>query len=213
LERNHLVALAMLLGGDYTDGVKGVGIVNGMEVLQAFDMSQGTKHGLKAFRKWLDGFDPKAALSVDQEPEQEQTPEQKFHRQHRTARTRWSAPPNFPAENVLNAYLNPVVDTSRDPFSWGTPDTEGLLQFCSKSMGWQESETMGLLQPVLERLQQTSRQTRLDSYFMKYEDNIKFANIRSKRLKHVFESIQGTSDSSPHFETKGALGGTATEDK
>ena len=35
LGKDQLVALAMLLGGDYTDGVRGVGIVNGMEVLRA----------------------------------------------------------------------------------------------------------------------------------------------------------------------------------
>ncbi len=34
LGKNEMVALAMLLGSDYTDGVKGVGIVNGMEILQ-----------------------------------------------------------------------------------------------------------------------------------------------------------------------------------
>ena len=42
-----MVALAMLLGGDYTDGVKGVGIVNGMEILQAFsvdDSAEGIKN-------------------------------------------------------------------------------------------------------------------------------------------------------------------------
>ena len=29
---NEKIALAMLLGSDYTEGVKGVGIVNGMEI-------------------------------------------------------------------------------------------------------------------------------------------------------------------------------------
>jgi DNA excision repair protein ERCC-5 len=32
LERGDLAALAMLLGSDYTTGVKGIGIVNAMEV-------------------------------------------------------------------------------------------------------------------------------------------------------------------------------------
>eukprot|EP00957_Ditylum_brightwellii_P204349 15338840-Ditylum_brightwellii.AAC.1 len=54
LSRNHMVALAMLLGGDYTEGVKGVGIVNGMEILQTFSVSADVKLGLTKFRKWLD---------------------------------------------------------------------------------------------------------------------------------------------------------------
>ncbi len=34
-----------------------------------------------------------------------------------------------------------------------------------------------------------SKQTRIESYFMKYEDSLKFAKVRSKRLKAVLDSI------------------------
>lgn len=190
LNRNQFVALAMLLGGDYSEGVKGVGIVNGMEVLQAFDCSNSVREGLSKFRAWLDGFDPEDARKNKSDSDKDLTVEQKFRRKHKTARTQWVAPKNFPAENVMNAYLNPVVDTSNDGFSWGVPDLERLLIFCQRNMGWDPSETRKLLEPVLERLEDTSRQTRLESYFMKYEDDIKFANVKSKRLRAVFEDIQ-----------------------
>jgi DNA excision repair protein ERCC-5 len=58
LTRDSMVTLAMLLGGDCTEGIKGVGIVNGMEVVQAFDVADGVKNGLTRFQKWLDGFHP-----------------------------------------------------------------------------------------------------------------------------------------------------------
>ena len=35
-------------------------------------------------------------------------------------------------------------------------------------------------------MESSSRQTRIESYFMRYEDDIKFAKIHSKRLKNVF---------------------------
>ena len=38
LHREELVALAYFLGCDYTDGVTGVGIVNALEIVQAFPM-------------------------------------------------------------------------------------------------------------------------------------------------------------------------------
>lgn len=95
LTRDGLVAMAMLLGGDYTEGVKGVGIVNGMEIIEAFDVSEDLKAGLIRFRKWLDGFDPFDTLSVAKGKE-EVTKEQIFHRKHHTARTRWVAPKFFP---------------------------------------------------------------------------------------------------------------------
>ena len=192
LGRNEMVALAMLLGGDYTDGVKGVGIVNGMEVLQAFDVSESVKDGLEKFRLWLDGFDPDDAIGKKTNDE-ELSAERKFYVKHRTARTQWIAPKNFPADNVLNAYLKPVVDTSTEPFSWGTPDLDKLLVFCRHSMGWEHDETKKLLEPVLQRLTETSRQTRMDSFFMRYNDNIKFANVKSKRLREVFQDIQKAS--------------------
>ena len=36
LDREQLCLLALFLGSDYTEGVKGVGIVNGMEVVSTF---------------------------------------------------------------------------------------------------------------------------------------------------------------------------------
>ena len=121
----------MLLGGDYTEGVKGVGIVNGMEVLQAFDVAQDCKSGLKRFRQWLDGFDPDdlAKHKKDKNGSAALTKEQIFHKKHHTARTRWIAPKHFPDDKVLNAYLNPVSDNSEERFSWGVPDLAGLEKF------------------------------------------------------------------------------------
>jgi DNA excision repair protein ERCC-5 len=190
LNRNQFVALAMLLGGDYSEGVKGVGIVNGMEVLQAFDCSDSVKEGLSKFRAWMDGFDPDDARKTKSDSNEKLSAEQEFRRKHKTARTQWVAPQNFPADNVMNAYLKPVVDTSSEPFSWGTPDRERLLMFCQRSMGWEYDETRKLLEPVLQRLEDTSRQTRLESFFMREQDDIRFANVKSKRLRAVFDDIQ-----------------------
>jgi DNA excision repair protein ERCC-5 len=195
LGRNEMVALAMLLGCDYSEGVKGVGIVNGMEVLQAFDVSEGVKEGLTKFRKWLDGFDPDDARKKKVESDDELSAERKFSVKHKSARTQWNAPANFPADNVINAYLKPVVDSSSDHFSWGVPDLGKLLVFCQRNMGWEQSDTRKLLEPVLQRLEDSSRQTRLESFFMKYDDNIQFANVKSKRLREVFESSRKQSSS------------------
>jgi DNA excision repair protein ERCC-5 len=190
LGRNQMVALAMLLGGDYTEGVKGVGIVNAMEVLQAFDMSKGVKPGLLEFRKWLDGFDPSDADSRSSSMDTGSLSGiQKFHSSHKSARARWEMPSNFPADHILNAYLNPVVDKSTQRFSWGVPDVDNLVHFCARNIGWEASETKRMLDPIMKRLQNGMRQTRLD-VFMNYSDNIQFADIRSKRLQSVFKDIQ-----------------------
>jgi len=188
LTKNHMIALAMLLGGDYTEGVKGVGIVNGMEILRSFPVEKNVKEGLGEFRKWLDGFDPtidttNGAHAVKLSQGNQLSAMEKFHVKHRSARTRWLAPAQFPSPAVFNAYAKPVVDKSPMKFSWGIPDLDGLRPFCQKLIGWRYEETDKIIVPVLKELAKGSRQMKLESYFMTYRDNIKFANIRSKRLK------------------------------
>lgn len=48
LDRDKLVRLAYLLGGDYADGLKGVGPVLGRELLEEFE----GKEGLIEFKQW-----------------------------------------------------------------------------------------------------------------------------------------------------------------
>mmetsp|Transcript_18310 Transcript_18310/g.34016 ORF Transcript_18310/g.34016 Transcript_18310/m.34016 type:complete len:358 (-) Transcript_18310:114-1187(-) len=190
LKKHQLVALAMLLGGDYTDGVKGVGIVNGMEALQAFpinDSTQGISDGLTKFREWLDGFgDPIS----DGNHKRYLSKEALFHKKHKTGRTRWVAPADFPSQAIINAYLKPVVDKSKAKFSWGKPNLQGLQHFCAETLGWEQDETDRVVNPVLKVIQSGSKQTRIESYFMRYEDGITFAKVRSKRLQAVLHDIQ-----------------------
>lgn len=190
--RNEYIALAMMLGGDYTSGIKGVGIVNGMEVIQAFPVRYNLRGGLQAFRKWLDGLDIIDDKRRDDESDaandNENNRELHFRKKHKSARTLWQAPKDFPAENILQAYSNPVVDKSRNTFSWGEPDLENIRLFAESKMGWNVETTDNYLVPVLNQMKDGSRQTRLDSYFMRVEDNIKFANVRSKRLREVLNT-------------------------
>lgn len=191
LGRNHLIAMAMLLGGDYTEGVKGVGIVNAMEILEAFDVSSDLRQGLSSFKKWLDGLD--YVDDTQLKPENVNSAELSFHVKHRSARLRWVAPALFPNERVIAAYTTPVVDKSKTRFTWGTPDIESLLCFCGRSMGWSNEETLKCLNPVVSRSRAGSRQTRIDS-FMTYDNNITFADVRSKRLRAVLKGVQAKSN-------------------
>ncbi|XP_052728328.1 DNA repair protein UVH3 isoform X13 [Vigna angularis] len=54
LTREKLIRMALLLGSDYTEGVSGIGIVNAIEVLNAFP----EEDGLLKFRKWVESPDP-----------------------------------------------------------------------------------------------------------------------------------------------------------
>ena len=172
--KNELVKLAMLLGSDYTDGVRGVGIVNGMEILQAFP-SDDIRKGLQAFREWLDGFGEPPATNEDGEETTYLTRQMLCHKKHKSARTRWVAPADFPSHVIINAYAKPAVDKSNSKFTWAKPRIDGLQQFCAETLGWDQEETDRVVLPVLKVLESKSKQRRLESYFMQYDDGIKFA--------------------------------------
>lgn len=54
LERESLINIALLLGSDYTVGIKGIGGVNALEILRAFPATSGDNlNGLKNFREWV----------------------------------------------------------------------------------------------------------------------------------------------------------------
>jgi len=177
----------MLLGGDYTDGVKGVGIVNGMEILQAFPV-EDIRKGLQEFREWLDGFgDPMPSEDANDDKPAYDTKRTVFHKKHKSARTRWVAPADFPSQAIISAYTKPVVDKSDGKFSWAKPHIDGLQRFCYESLDWSQEETNRVLLPVLKALEKNSKQRTLESYFMKYEDGIKFAEVR---LYYFFSAMQ-----------------------
>lgn len=104
-----------------------------MEILQAFPVKNDIRQGLLKFKRWLDGF------NLNDEAESfpcNLTKEQIFCRKHKSARSRWSAPKGFPSPQVLHAYMNPVVDTSKEKFSWSSPDLVNIQSFCQQKMGW-----------------------------------------------------------------------------
>jgi hypothetical protein len=61
---------------------------------------------------------------------------------------------------------------------------ENLIVYCMKNIGWRLEETKRFLDPIVESARNRHVQTRLDKY-MRRDDNIKFANVRSKRLRNV----------------------------
>ena len=127
----HMILWCHVSSNSYSPA-KGVGIVNGMEILQAFPVEEGIEGGLEKFRQWLEGFDEP---SNDTASPSKYLPRQiKFHNKHKSARSRWIAPADFPSQAIINAYLKPAVDKSKAKFSWGKPDLEGLETFCAETL-------------------------------------------------------------------------------
>ena len=200
VSRDELIALAHLLGSDYTDGVHGVGIVNAMEAVAAFGACDD---GLRAFAKWVGewrgdvpgGSQPAdqpfdedkdegrgavaAGEAADEEAEAREERMKAYKRRHQTVRRNWVLPANFPSRAVTEAYRKPAVDHSEAPCTWSQPDLQGLRAFCYDKFGWNQAKADEALLPVMAEISKGSTQARIDSLFH-FEH--RFAKVGSKRL-------------------------------
>ncbi|XP_042009529.1 DNA repair protein UVH3 isoform X1 [Salvia splendens] len=206
LDQEKLIHMALLLGSDYTEGISGVGIVNAIEVVNAFH----GKDGLREFREWIESPDPSILGKIDVEaggdsrkegPKGTDDAERKkriFKDKHRNVSKNWHVSSSFPSDAVISAYVSPQVDKSTEPFAWGKPDLFVLRKLCLEKFGWGASKADELLLPVLNEYSKHETQLRLEAF---YTFNERFAKIRSKRIEKAVKGIAGSKSSAVMGET------------
>ncbi|XP_037076329.1 DNA repair protein complementing XP-G cells homolog [Pollicipes pollicipes] len=173
MSRDKLVCVALLTGSDYTVGVESVGCVRALEVLAEFP-GPGLA-GLRAFRRWWEqcrAGDVAARTPI------------------RRSLAALHLSQGFPSEAVLAAYLEPEVDTSREPFSWAPPDLDSLRHLASAKFGWDGRHTDTILTPMMQRYQQSQGQRRLDAYFSA-EPQREVPSDASRRLQRAVRRVKG----------------------
>lgn len=179
LTREHLILLALLVGSDYTLGIQGIGPVTALEILASFPPSKDTNvtvltqneliSGLTEFRRWLlDG----RAVGVGRTA-------------LKSKLRNVTVSEGFPNLQVVQAYLQPKVETSRDRFTWGKPDIVGLIDFAKEKFGWTKLKSEEILKPVIRRLEEKHVQKSIKDYFAtKHKIDIDSTqNKMSKRVK------------------------------
>ncbi|GAA5934057.1 uncharacterized protein JCM15063_000543 [Sporobolomyces koalae] len=181
LDRDKLVRLAYLLGGDYDDGLPGIGPVLARELVDEFD----GKDGLKRFRDWW----RKVEDGRDTERDTNTSWKRKFKKGHKALVLEGS----WPKPEIARAYYNPVVHESDEPFSWGGVDLDGLLIFFARTMGWPAEYCMKDLKPLIDRLTAIKEgrerlQKSLPDFFDPSAGHEKFS--RKKPVKYASERLQ-----------------------
>jgi 5'-3' exonuclease len=223
LNREHLTLMALLLGSDYTPGVTGVGIVHAAEILSAFPGMDGLRRfkawvdapesdlvaeELRGGKKGGRKHKGKAPASDDEAPEvivindddapatEVDTPAAAdFKRRHAGARKTFVLGDSFPNQAVVDAYLKPQVDTSRERFEWGAPDELLLRHFCAQRLGWPHDKVDPILQDILRQHAVRETQRTVTSFF-RPQDGEAFAKVRSKRLVKAIAQLTGREDPS-----------------
>ncbi|GMF33650.1 unnamed protein product [Phytophthora lilii] len=225
--REQIIALALLLGSDYTDGVRGIGIVNATEIAAAYPGIEG----LREFKGWVQSFDvaeeaqrldsagskkkkKKANKEKENESEEDseesddETTRERFQRSHASVRRKWELGDEFPSKQVVQAYMAPQVDRSEARFSWSAPDLAALRNYCANAFGWDQLKSDGVLQPLEEKAKAAAAsggrhvQTRLDRFFTSYDDQVHYAQIKSKRLRSAVNQRPGNKGSKSKKQRK-----------
>lgn len=159
LERDTLIRLAYLLGSDYVDGLPGVGPVVAMELLKEFP----GKDGLHKFKEWW--------LRVQTGRDREEESNSKFRRQFKRKFKDLYLGNEWPNPAVRDAYYHPTVDSSEEPFKWGSPDLDALRGFFQEELGWGQEKVDGILLPIVQKLNKRNqaaalnKQSDLNSFF------------------------------------------------
>lgn len=180
LSRPHMILLALLVGSDYTVGVQGVGPVTALEILAAFPPADANESdykkllaGLEKFREWLK-FPPPTPLARKLKNIELQ--------------------PGFPNTEVVKAYLSPEVDESKETFSWGSPDLDGLRDFAWRKFGWNKAKIDQILLPVMKKLAEKNSQKTIESYFRIIRTLPANREQMSRRVQKAVNRLDGNPD-------------------
>lgn len=174
LTREQMILLALLVGSDYTVGLQGVGPVTALEILAAFPPSKGKTNqvsmghqellsGLKEFKSW---FTKGKSAGPGRSALKGKLKNVGFSE-------------NFPSIQVVQAYLDPKVENSKEAFSWGKPNALALLQYARDKFGWTTTKAEDVLNPVLKRLAESKHQKSIRDYFK--------TNFKINSGKHFFK--------------------------
>lgn len=145
LTREKLIAIAQLLGSDYTTGIPGIGPVTALEIISEFPK-------LEDFKDWWTGVQNN---TISKEADASNT----FRRRFRKSQgTKLFLPPGFPDPRVADAYVHPEVDSDPQPFQWGVPDLAALRSFLSAQIGWSSERTDEVLVPVIKDMNRREKE-------------------------------------------------------
>lgn len=135
LDQEKMIELGLLLGSDYTEGVKGVGPVMAMEILAEFG-------SLENLKKWFDE-------NTKTVPKNTELTALKKTLLNRVKSGKLFLPDTFPDSVVFDAYKMPLVDHDRSQFKWGVPNLDQIRLYLMYNVGWQQLRVDEVMVPLI----------------------------------------------------------------
>ncbi|XP_059081318.1 DNA excision repair protein ERCC-5 homolog isoform X2 [Tigriopus californicus] len=177
LSREKMILIALMTGSDYTLGIESVGPVTAMEVLAEFPGS-----GIEPFTHFADWWKKHHENFT-------LPPGSKLKEKLR----RLELPPNFPNEQVVDAYFSPKVDNSLEEFSWAVPNFVEIRDYAQEKFGWPKVKIDEIIMPVIKKFNVKITQGRIDNFFQRERLTLpskgQFQN--SKRMQAAIDRVMG----------------------
>ncbi|XP_011506583.1 PREDICTED: DNA repair protein complementing XP-G cells [Ceratosolen solmsi marchali] len=174
LSRNELILLALLVGSDYTSGLSGVGPVTALEILAAFPSDEkDILRGLRAFSSWYRA----GKLSAPGKA----TLRNKLKNVHIER--------GFPNQAIVQAYVCPLVDESKESFTWGKPNLILLADYAKKKFGWTKLKFEEIITPVMKKVAENKSQRGIESYFKVQSVPKSIETTLSKRIQLAVQQL------------------------
>ncbi|BAM42014.1 uncharacterized protein TOT_040000390 [Theileria orientalis strain Shintoku] len=120
--RKQLALIAVICGCDYTNGVRGIGVVNALEVIKAYPKFED----LHEFKHWAT-----SDCSVESATSDECQLRSEYKKAHINYRVHWTFSSDFPNREAYDLFLRPTT-TDEYHLSWKKPDFKPLLEFMLK---------------------------------------------------------------------------------
>ncbi|CAF3428673.1 unnamed protein product [Rotaria socialis] len=148
LDRESMIAIGMIVGSDYTNGIPNAGIMTALEILQEF---HGTcMERLEKFRHWW---------------KKAQKPDYKTQSKVLKRLKNLALFEGFPNQAIYDAYISPKVDPDKSKFTWAMPQLELIREFIGSKLKWDRRKIDDMILPVIKRMNTNEIQSRIDCFF------------------------------------------------
>lgn len=179
LDQGKLIELALLLGSDYTEGIKGIGPVLAMEILAEFG-------SLKNFKDWFD----KNMLKVS---DADNSTSLKKSLLSKIKTGKFFLPESFPDRIVFDAYIRPEVDKDDTKFQWGVPNLDSIRSFLMYNVKWTQGRVDEVLVPLIRdinRKKTEGTQSTLGEFFPQELIQTRKELTLGKRMKKATDKLR-----------------------
>lgn len=90
---------------------------------------------------------------------------------------------------MVQAYLTPTVDESKERFTWNKPNVTLLCDFAREKFGWSKNKFELIFNPIMKRLMEPQKQKGIDSYFHVKLSQKSIEGTLSKRVQKAVERL------------------------